>query len=254
MTEWISENDLTDQRGSATEANWDNFVEKVGGFKVSDRHPNPDFQNADYVFPEHKVILELKIIENEIDKTEQFVEKMNALSRRLQAKYGKTPLSMDPIVTAAYLKGFIELFRAPLARVAKKANRQIKSTKPHLGMEEFKGVWLLVNNNLKELPPNLMLGTLGRILNGAYSSVDACIYLTNHYVFFPGDEYARILWAPIYAADEPGDLREFVNWLGREWFNFAEELGDPSDDRVEGDEIPLEGSRAAGSKFPIGPR
>lgn len=251
MTErHFTEEELSEQRGSATEPNWDLFVEKAGGYKVSNRYPRADFENADYVFPDHKVIIELKIIENEIDKTDQFRQKAAALSARLFEKHGKTPLSLDPKVTADFLKGFLGLFRAPIARIAKKANSQIKSTKANLGLDDYQGVWLLVNDNLKELAPGPMLHTLGRILNGSNRSLEACIYLTNHYVTFPGDDFARILWAPLYQAEDPGKLGDFVNWLGREWLDFATELGDPSDDRVESDEIDLCGSKAAGAKFP----
>ncbi|MFK4002686.1 hypothetical protein [Qipengyuania sp. NPDC077563] len=216
MSDGFTGEELAQQRGSANEPNWDAFVNKVGGYKVSDRYPQADFENADYVFPDQKVVIELKIIENEIDKTDQFREKMNALSARLFEKHKKTPLALDPKVTAQYLKGFIGLFRSPIARIGKKANSQIKTTKSTLGLEDYQGVWLLVNDNLRELAPEPMLHTLGRILNGSYSSINACIYLTNHYVIVPGDEYGRILWAPLYQAKKTGQLRDFVNWLGRE--------------------------------------
>lgn len=177
---------------------------------------------------------------------------MGIVHRKLQAKYNKTPLSLDPNVSAEYLKAFIELFRAPLARIVKKANSQIKSTKQNLDYAEYRGILLLINDNLKELPPRLMLATLARILNGSCSSIRAMIYLTNHYVVIPGDEYGRVLWAPLYADAEGDGLVDFVNRLGAKWFNYCESLGQPSDDRQAGPDISLEGSRAAGSSFPIG--
>jgi len=246
----VTEDELSEQRGSATEANWDEFVSQVGGYKVSDRFPRAEFENADYVFPVHKVIVELKIIENEIDKTQQFRQKADALWRRLSNEHGRTPLSLDPKITAEYLREFLSLFRAPIARIAKKANKQIKSTKLHLALQDHSGVWLLVNDNLRELAPKPMLHTLCRILNGSSKSVDACIYLTNHYVITPGDDYARVLWAPLYRAHDPGELKDFVDWLGRAWFDFAIGLGDPFDDRLETDDYELSGSKAAGAKFP----
>ena len=80
----MTEDELSEQRGSATEANWDEFVSQVGGYKVSDRFPRAEFENADYVFPVHKVIVELKIIENEIDKILQFSRIMRTVKRRPQ--------------------------------------------------------------------------------------------------------------------------------------------------------------------------
>ncbi len=154
-------------------------------------------------------------------------------------------------MTADYLKNFIDLYRSPLARIAKKANAQIKSTKANFGYEDYKGILLIINDGLKELPPRFVLATLGRILNGSCSSIRALIYLTNHYVVIPGDEYGRVLWIPLYADENDDELVSFVNRLGKYWFDYCEEMGQPSDDRQAGPDISIVGSRAAGSKFPI---
>ncbi len=247
----LTEENLAAFKSVATEPNWDEFVIGLSGSKISDLHPAPTCENADYLFPDQKVIIELKILEAEFGKTDQFREKARIFSSRSRAKWGKTPLSMDPEITADYLTGFVDLFRAPIARIGKKANRQIRSTKANLGLHDHKGIWLLVNDGFRELPPRLLLGTLGRILNGACSSIDAVIYLTNHYIVIPGDEYGRILWAPLYSPSAPGSLQDFVNWLGREWFNYAKAADDLYDYRQERDSISMAGARAAGFRFPI---
>ena len=250
--EWLSEDDLAQMKGCADEATFNLFVERFGGRRIDAIHHALEVQNADYVFPEDKVIIELKTIETEIHNTDQFREKMTVLNRRILARFKKGPLSLDPVVQREWLKGFVDLYRPPIARLIKKANAQIKSTSQNLGYADYKGVLLLVNDGLKELPPRLMLPTLGRVLTGSCSSIRAVIYLTNHYVIIPGDEYGRIIWAPLYAnPDEDDQLVEFVNRLGKEWFDFCEELGLPSDDRQRGPDISLIGSRAAGSTFPI---
>ena len=239
------------QKSCADELTFNSFVGRVGGLRLDTLHPSPEVQNADYIFPEDKVIIELKTLETEIGNTDQFREKMTVVNRRLWKKYGKTPLSLDPEVSAAYLKAFIELHRAPIARIVKKANAQIKSTKQNFGYDGYKGILLLINDGFRELPPRLMLATLGRILNGSCSSIRAVIYLTNHYVVIPGDEYGRIIWVPSYADAEGDGIVDFVNRLGKAWFDFCEEIGQPSDDRQAGPDISIDGSRAAGSKFPI---
>lgn len=249
--EWFSEDDLAQFKGCANEPTFDQFVERVGGCRIGKLHPAPDVQNADYIFMHDQVLIELKTLETEVGNTPQFREKMKVLSRRIYAKHGKTSLSLDPAVTADYLKAFIELYRPPLARIAKKANAQIKSTKTNFGYDNCKGILLLVNDGLKELPPRFVLATLGRILNGSCSSIRALVYLTNHYVVIPGDEYGRVLWVPMYADENDDELVSFVNRLGKAWFDYCEELGQPSDDRQAGPNISIIGSRAAGSKFPI---
>lgn len=249
--EWLGEDDLAQMKGCADEKTFDTFVESVGGHRIDTLHPHPDFLNADYIFPKNKVIIELKILETEVQNTDQFREKMVVMHRNLFAKYKKTPLSLDSDASFEYLKCFIDLFRSPIARIVKKANNQIKSTKKNLNYPHYRGILLLVNDNLKELPPRLMLATLGRILNGSCSSIRAMIYLTNHYVVIPGDEFGRVLWVPLYADAEGDGLVDFVNWLGARWFDHCESLGQPSDDRQAGPDITLEGSRAAGTRFPI---
>lgn len=247
----LSKEDLFALKGSADEPNWDIFIRSIGGSKISDLHPNPSFENADYIFPNQGVILELKVLETEFGSTDQFREKARIHSERSLKKWRKSPLSLDATVSADYLKGFVELFRPPLARIAKKANRQIRSTKQNLNVQDYRGIWLLVNDGFRELPPRLMLATLGRILNGSCGSVDAVIYLTNHCVIMPEDEFGRFLWTPLYSPNAPDGLVDFVDWLGRGWFDYEEKLTGPFDDRQEGDDLSIVGSRAAGSRFPI---
>lgn len=247
----LTEEDLAALKACADEKNWDLFISRYGGSRLDRLHSNLVFENCDYIHNGPEVLIELKVIETEFGKTEQFREKARVLARKIQRKWGKSPLSLDPDVQLDYLKNFIGLFRAPLARIVKKANRQIRTTKTELSLSDHKGVLVLVNDNFKELPPRLVLSTLGRILNGAYSSIDAVVYLTNHYVVIPGDEYGRILWAPLYSPDAPGWLVDFIDDLGKHWFDYCESNGVSSDDRQAGPDISVEGARAAGSKFPI---
>lgn len=250
--DWLSEDDLAQMKSCADENTFNAFVVSVGGQRIDTLHPKLTFLNADYIFPAEKIIIELKTLETEVQKTDQFREKMGVVHRKMHEKFNKTPMSLDPDVSAEYLKAFIELFRAPLARIVKKANSQIKSTKQNLSYADHQGILLLINDSLKELTPRLMLATLARILNGSCSAIRAMIYLTNHYVVMPGDEYGRVLWVPLYADAEGDGLVDFVNRLGAQWFDYCDSLGQPSDDRQVGPDISLEGSRAAGTSFPIG--
>ena len=251
MNDGPTEQEMEAMRGCATEPNFDIFVRELGGHKVSDLHPNPAFENADYVFHDQKVIIELKILETEIGSTHQFREKARILEAKVVKKHGHS-LPFHPQGMADFLMGFIGLFRAPLARIVKKANRQIRSTKTNLGYEDYCGVFLVVNDALRELPPRFVMLTINRILMGAHSSIDVFIYVTNHYVILPDDEYGRLLWYPIYSGREPDSLPDFVNWLGGKWTDYCARYGLPNDDPRKTEDITtIIGSRAAGSKFPL---
>lgn len=246
----FSEADFANMKGFADEPTLNQFVESIGGQRLDKRHPNLTFPNADYIFDKDKVIIELKILETEFGKTDQFREKLRIVNARQIKKHGKTPLSLDPKVALDYIKEFVELFRAPIARIIKKANSQLRETKVQLGYDDYEGVLLLVNDGFRELPPRPMMATMARILNGAYTSVSAAIYLTNHFVIAPGDEYGRIMWVPMYSDTASDKLSPFINDLGRQWFDYCKSRG-LLDDHVEGPDVPLTGYRAAGTSFPI---
>lgn len=240
------------EKGCADEPTLDRFVESIAGMKISTLYPHAAFENADYLFAADKVLIELKILGTEFGETEPFRTKLDELNQRITTKWGRSPLSLDPYVATDYLRGFIDLFRPILARVAKKANRQLRETKKRLGLDDHRGILLCVNDNFRELPPAYILQAFGRILNGAYSSVDAMIYHTNHYVAIPGSDDAHLLWAPLYSEAAPAALVDFVNTLGRKWFDFCERTHGPFDTKRETDCLPgMIHVKAIGSKFPL---
>jgi hypothetical protein len=225
--------DWATAKGIADEPTIDEFVRTVGGTRVDVLIPSPAFQNADYLFSQPRVIVELKIFETEFGKTREFQLKRDALIRRHVAENDlRGPLLGQPY-PRQFLMDMLELFRPPLARITKKANRQVRETKTHLGIPDAGGVLICVNDNFRELNPVTIVGALSRILNGSCSSIDALVYLTNHYVDVPGSNYANLLWIPRYREKAPIALVEFVNWLGRQWGNFCETKMGPFDNRME---------------------
>jgi hypothetical protein len=155
----------------------------------------------------------------------------------LLTKYVREQGMRGPLLGEKYPEEFIReynnLFRPPLANDAKKANRQIRATKEHLKVPDASGVLVCVNDNLRGIPPRMMLQLFGRILNGSCSSISAMVYLTNHYIDVPGNRYANLLWIPAYSPDAPGSLSPWINWLGREWGLFIERETGPLDNKIE---------------------
>lgn len=241
--------DWSTVKGIADEPTIRRFIKSMGGVLIDQRHPNPNFENADFLFEKAQVVIELKILETEFGSHPNFEKKCVSLGLRVALQFGLGPyLRKEGKAGVAYQNGLLELFRAPLARITKKANNQIKATKTELGIHQAKGVLWCVNDNFRQLQPNTVVGLISRILRGSGSSIDAFIYLTNHHVEFPNDPYVRIVWAPVYRDSNDDALRDFINGLGRAWFDFCEAEIGPADDRIEGDDLSLDDGVVVTSK------
>ncbi len=180
-------------------------------------------KNADFLFRSARVVVELKILETEFLDTERIRQKVTeAFARHVgdDAHDPNSPLRRE----------LMNIPRAPLQRIINKANRQIKETKQELGLVGWRGIIVIVNDGFRGLPPGLVMGLCANILAGkSYSSSDAFVYQTNHYVELPDNPYAVLLWAPLYHEKAGDDLVDFVNDLGRKWRKFSEEKDGPYD-------------------------
>ena len=232
------------------EETWRHFVRQIGGSVVEDILPNPRvFENADFYFPDSGVIAELKEIETEFSQSQSYVKGFNELMERIVYE--------NPTWRPVFLGGndqfpswfnyeFVRLFRPPISRILKKANRQIRDTKEFFKVQNAKGVLFLVNDGFQTLQPELILGLVANLLIHSYSSIDCFVYITaNSYVAIPGDITPRLLWIPLYSDRAPNELTQEINELGRKWFNYIESLCGSYADRIEADD----GRVIAGAKY-----
>ena len=232
--------DWATARGIADEPTLDRFVRGEGGVKISEIVPVIDFKNADYLFPQDNVIIELKRLETEFAKAPGFNSKVRALIEHFgkDVRLGDSPFPGKPY-NPEFVQGFVKLFKPPLAHIAKKANRQIRESKKHLNLPNAHGILFCVNDEFRDLEPRFIKGLFGEILHRSYSSIDGFIYHTNHYVDLPWSEYANLIWTTMYSENAPMTLVDFVDNLGRKWFDFCEAEGLPSDQRLEGPDLNL---------------
>jgi hypothetical protein len=229
--------DYSKRRGVADEPHWNEFVLMAGGELVAPHIKRQGIKNADYMFPTARVIAELKIIETEFAHTKETLEKVDALAARYPDVSPDDP-------TKPLRDELIQLLRKPLQRIINKANRQIKETKNELGLRTWKGVTIFVNDGFRGVPPLLSRGLLGDILaRTSYTSTNAVIYQTNHFIEMPSSPYALLLWAPMYSKRAGDDLVTFVNDLGRKWRAYAESIAGPYD--FSGEHETLDLSRAS---------
>ncbi len=207
------------------------FVRSLGGIVVHDVIPEPrNFQNADFAFLDEGVIAELKEIETEFSSTAAFREGFKTLMHELldeQPEWRPDLFGGDGKVPGWFHPRLVRLYRPPLSRILKKANRQLRETKTHFGVTSDTGTLLLVNDGFTSISPEFVRAQVSELLSHSYSSISCCIYMTvNRYVEFPGDPEPKLLWVAAYGDTAPDSLVAFVDDLGRKWFDFLEgELG-----------------------------
>lgn len=230
----MNEVDYSQMRSIADEPHWNDFVQSFGGQLVAPLIKRQGIQNADYIFPDAKVIAELKILETEFAHSKEMFSKVTALAEKYP--------NVDPDDPTQPLgRELLMLLKKPLQRIVNKANRQIKQTKAELGLDEWSGVLICVNDNFRGVPPAIVIGLIGHILSGtSYKSITAVIYQTNHYIEMAENPYANLLWSPMYSENASDDLVDFVNNLGRGWRAYSDKIEGPFDFSGEAESIRLD--------------
>ena len=235
------------------EDTWHRFVRSAGGKVVADLLPaSPSFENADYFFPDVQVVAEqLKEIQTEFMATTSSRSGLEGLLGRLVAEqpdWRPKLFGGDGKYPPWFTQEFVRLARPPISRILKKANVQLRETKQHLNIDAFSGVLLLVNDGFTELPPDIVQALICNLLLHSYSSIDCFVYLSvNRYVEVSGSDEPKLLWHPTYSQRAADSLVQFVEALGRRWFDFLEREVGPFTNRIETeDRGTLRGSKAIG--------
>lgn len=209
------------------EGSWREFVRSVGGEVVEELLPEPrTFQNADFLFRSLPVVAELKEVETEFGRSSAVREGFRALIGRVMEEdpnWRPLLLSGSGEYPKWFSREFVRLFRPAVSRVLKKANRQIRETKAHFGISEPTGMLVFVNEGFTELEPHFVRAVACDLLVNSYSSVDCFLYMTvNRYVEVAGSDVPRLLWMPSYSERATDSLVQFVDDLGRKWYDFLE--------------------------------
>lgn len=211
------------------ENTWQEFVRLQKGKVLSDDFgTSPEFANADFWFDKDQVVIELKEIQTE------FLDKKKDEVVNLIEKYVRdSGLSGSEIFQGKFSDDFhreyIRLVRPAIARILRKANKQIKETKQYLGRPNARGVVIIVNDGFTSLSATIVLGLICNILANSYSSIDGFVLMTvNSYVAIEYSDVPSLIWMPSYSPGfEYTSLPDFINNLGRDWRKFMEtKIGD----------------------------
>lgn len=218
------------------ESSWQEFVREADGSVVTDLVSEPrSFENADFLFPQHGVVAELKEVETEFSRSPAIASGFDALMGRAVAKDSEW---RPPIFGGKYpdwfARDFVRLFRPPLSRILKKANRQIRETKAHFGITSSTGLLLLVNDGFTSLEPHFVRSLACGLLTTSYSSIDCLLYLTvNRYVEIAGSNTPILLVAPTYSDRVSDSFVEFVESLCLKWADYLQSKIGPFTERGE---------------------
>jgi hypothetical protein len=209
------------------EATWQGFVRSVGGQVIEDLVPHPrTFENADFLFPAVPAVAELKEIKTEFEKSDAFVKGYLSLLQRLvdeDPDWRRRIWAGEGDYPNWFSGEVIRLFRPPISRVLKKANRQIKETKEHFNIVDSTGVLIFVNDGFTALEPHFVRALACNLLANSYSSIDCFLYITvNRYVEVHGSDVPKLLWLPTFSDRVSASMSEFINDLGRKWYEFLE--------------------------------
>ena len=153
----MEEIDYSQRKGIADEPHWNKFVLTAGGGLVSPHIKRQGVKNADYMFPAAKVIVELKVLQTEFARTKQMLFKVEELARYP---------GIDPDnQTLPLRRELLLLLRKPLQRIVNTANRQLKETKRELGLTDWSGIIVCINDGFRSAPPHLVLDLLTQVLS-----------------------------------------------------------------------------------------
>lgn len=225
------------------EATWNEFIAIAGGRRVQDLiSQSPDFDNADYMFPDFGVVVELKEIRTEFFRTKSVQRKFD----ELLVRWGKEDARGYGMYPDWFPREVARLIRPSIIGVLKKANRQIRETKEYFGINQPFGTLVLVNDGFTGMAPNVVQALAGQELIHSYSSIDCLLYVTvNRYVEVSGSYEPRLVWYPAYSSRTTDQLPQFIDDLGRKWRAFLEQKIGPFTSAVETtDNSALSGSRA----------
>ena len=156
-------------------------IRSIGGERVSDYlSKSPAFDNADYIFHNYKVVAELKCLDVDKMNDPKFIDKASKIYRDEYTTpivaFGNVKLSTHGF-SSEYTRKIRNLYRKPIQKRVLKANKQLKNTRKELGVEDYKGVVIVVNNNNSALDPWHIHDILESLMNqDCYSAINGAIF------------------------------------------------------------------------------
>lgn len=205
------------------ESEFNKIVPKLGGIRIDEIvGDSPVFDNADYLFSNHKTIAELKCLqENKLDDP-VLMERMENLWSKWEKQghvNGDIPerIQRDSIPDTCFQELY-SLCSKSLKSVIKKANKQIRNTKNALKLSDHHGLLLLANDGNYALPPKTLLFFVAKILHHDFSEIeDFVIFSGNMLASAPDISNPCYIWLSGNTQRGPYVSPEFIEQMRIEW-------------------------------------
>ena len=212
------------------------FVTDFGGDVLPEA---PDGHTADYLFPKHNIIAELKLLT--VDQTEDMNRKLSPAVIEWIRKNGRIPVGvfegdkcmveikdMPPEIQDLWLK----LLKGPIDILIRDANRQIRDTKERLNMPLAKGMLLIANEaNVYHSVPEDYRRLIAEILRKRtqlgelrFPHINAAVYFSLKDV--KSRHEGMYFWDPLQMKQTPDEdvtpMAEFQKELQQAWYRYIE--------------------------------
>lgn len=160
---------------------FDSVVAMSGGERVDELlEEPPDWDNADYIFQEDGVVVELKEIQKDLNADRELSQRIGDLHYkhrdRLGIMFGRHAVRIDQLPDDIRDEMIVP-FQRRFERPVKKAAKQVKETKARLSPKSC-GLFVLVNDASTFLTPEVARFFFSRILSNPkqHSAIDHVIY------------------------------------------------------------------------------
>jgi len=157
----------------------------IGGRRPIEINPKADESlNADVVFQQENVIVEVKTLMADPSERDEYIEKTSAIYNRWVGRpgvplvYGRNRISSNDLPSEMGFE-LVQTLAGPIRTAVKKANGQIREVKSSLNMPDAHGVLLLCNSGAVTLTPHIVLHAVHHALGNRHRSVNSGIYVTH---------------------------------------------------------------------------
>jgi hypothetical protein len=175
----------------------------MGGVVSDDARDSHKPKNADYWFPPHGVVVELKSLSADLLKSQDWNEHVAELYASWVSR-GIVPPAPEGTKLRLNLQSIprecavdvLNYIRRRLERHVEEANAQIKATKVTLGLRDATGLLLIANEGDYGAKLSAVMNSLARCLRVECTSINSVIYFSvNMRVAVPNRAENAMFWA-----------------------------------------------------------